>query len=162
MPSDLKLLTESFRLATDPLAKALVVGWAKGSDPHPRDFPLFGSDYYGSSLNFEYEIRLEHPSLIVAEHEAVLALGPQFLWDRAKEETPLPGEPCDWCAGRFAPKGGGGDPSVFVCPKCFECESSDKLKRQRDLAGIPPAESRKPQSAKDRKSRRRESHRERP
>jgi len=145
---------ELARLKRDPLAAAVVVAWAKGSDPHPKDFPLVGSDFYGSSKNFEYEVRAFHPGLVAPERECVPAMGPQPGWSPAREQPPAPGEPCGWCGGLIGHSPGGADdePTRLVCPKCQASAFDPRLARQRQLAGDPPAQPR--QKAAKRASRR--------
>jgi hypothetical protein len=87
---------------------------------HPSTYPLARSDWYGSSLNFEYYLRRYEPGLLVPEREAVLAVCPG-----CRDGAPAPGFP----AG-----------SSLVCPLCWGTGHDDRLAAQRRLAGEPPPE----------------------
>lgn len=123
-----------------------------GPRPRPRDaawaFPARGPwprpNHYGATVNWDYELRLEHPDLVVPERAFVLpAEGPG---ERAKHD-PAAG-PCPRCNDAVRPPAadpgtGEVDPetrSLIACPVCLRTEWDDLLDAQRALAGTPPAE----------------------
>lgn len=147
MPTDVSVVAKAAQLlrhSKGPLHRALVVGWVRGKDLSPRDFPLIRSDYYGSSVNFEYDLRLDFPDLLVPERQTVLAMGAQYGWSPECEAPPAKGEPCPRCRDAIGPPSPPEpgkppeDPTLFVCPKCHRSGFDHKLARQRELAGDPP------------------------
>lgn len=91
---------------------------------HPSQYPLARSDFYGSSLNFEIALRIEHRYLIVPERECQLR-----TCDGCRDGGP-PSEPAPHEPGTVA----------WVCPECWRTPYDGVLDAQRLLAGDPPRE----------------------
>ena len=125
---------------SDPMSHPLV-GYCEGGPVPP-----------GSSLNFDLMIRQRHPELVVPERE--MAYG--FVDHNSRGVQPVDPEtgeplPCPVCGDQKRPPeadaSGRIDPdsrSCIPCCYCLRTEWDDLLAAQRRLAGLPPAEERKP------------------
>ena len=108
---------------------------------------LHGSYWWGSSREFDDEVRREHPELWVDEAELVPLAG-RPCWTPADEppqgdrvrrgRTPLGVRPLP---GRRSAAAG----TKLYCPACCRVapETELRLARQRKLAGPPPSEGRR-------------------
>jgi hypothetical protein len=119
--------------------------------PHPRDFPTAhprgrpkeaGPPWYGSSVNFEIEIRRYYPDLVVPEADVVPIFGCEAR-STAFGPPPVSGEVCPNCRGLAAPPPPPGpddplpEPSPFYCERCSGSGYDVPLSEQLRLAGVP-------------------------
>jgi hypothetical protein len=146
MPSDWDVFARTLLSRRDPIRTL--------ARPHPRSLPwvqtvrlrgrstVVRAGSYGSSDNFDVEVRVYHPEVAVPESHAVLVEGCGTGWPGPAEvaKAAAKGGPCPLCKGTVVPPGPGEEPTHRYCDACGASGFGAELADQLRMAGLPAPE----------------------